>query len=438
MIGKFTEWLNEKKVLDEAKFSVNPNKTDEYDHKSTTYFEMNYLEKIKQTLLSGQQIFLNVPNNVTKNEVNKDEYEYLDINDFYKKKLENASTYQEFCKSANPSRLRLHGLTQENFVNEIWKGSFTNRGNSSSKGGIFEKLLVKAFHQYQKGEKVEEKYKDAIEKIIRLIGVNPKKFAMWNVADNGNNRSKRLNNLYVNLENLKDISKLNFDTEEHNIGHLVTDLTITSYPNENNKFYLSLKHGNTNEIVNFGAGKIRKALQDCYDNYVANGEKNPQPSLFLKNYCKIFNLDLNKLLASYDYVSHNKNPQLETFEKLSNSKCKSKGVITAQLSKLIAYCIGYGYIYVHDLGKEIEVIDLRTNEDLAKLIKKYSGNYDVKYACDTGAKTVFDFNLCSEKDKKDIFIPQSRFELRPNSGAEINLFSLKLNINGEEVGTGNG
>lgn len=179
--------------------------------------------------------------------------------------------------------------------------------------------------------------------------------------------------------------------------------------------------------------KIRKALQDCYDDYVANGEIEPKPTLFLKNYCKIFNLDLNKLLASYDFVSNNKHPQLETFEELSNSKYKSKGVISTQLSKLIAYCIGYGYIYVHDLGKVIEVIDLRTNEDLAKIIKKYSGNYEVKYACDTKTKTVFDFNLCSENDKKDIFIPQSRFELRPNSGADINLFSLKLNINGEEI-----
>lgn len=436
MIGKFTEWLNENKVLDEANFAVNPNKTDSYDHKSTTYFEMTYLEKIKQTLLSGQPVFINVPKNVTKNEVSTEDYDYLTIKDFYSKKLQNASTYQEFCKSANPTKLKVHGLTIDNFVNHIWKGSFSNRGNSSSQGGIFEKLLVKAFKQYQNGEEVEEKYKKAIEKIIKLIGVNPKKFAMWNVADNGNNRSKRLNNLYVNLENVKDVSQLDFDSEEHDIGKVVTDVTITSYPNENNKFYLSLKHGNTNEIVNFGAAKIRKALQDCYDDYVANGEKNVKPSLFLNNYCKIFNLDLNKLLASYDFVSNNKQPKLETFKKLCNSKYPNKGVISAQLSKLIAYCIGYGYIYVHDLGKEIEVIDLRTNEDLAKLIKKYSGNYDVKYACDTGAKTVFDFNLCSEKDKKDIFIPQSRFELRPNSGAEINLFSLKLNINGEEIGNG--
>jgi hypothetical protein len=436
MIGKFTEWLNENKVLDEANFAVNPNKTNEYDHKSTTYFEMTYLEKIKQTLLAGQPVFINVPKNVTKNEVTTEDYDYLTIKDFYSKKLQNASTYQEFCKSVNPSKLRVHGLTIDNFVNHIWKGSFSNRGNSSSLGGIFEKLLVKAFQDYQNGEVVEEKYRKAIEKIIKLIGVNPKKFAMWNVADNGNNRSKRLNNLYVNLENVKDVSQLDFDSEEHDIGKVVTDVTITSYPNENNKFYLSLKHGNTNEIVNFGAAKIRLALQDCYDDYVANGEKKLNPSQFLKNYCKIFNLDLNKLLASYDFVSNNKQPKLETFKKLCNSKYPSKGVISAQLSKLIAYCIGYGYIYVHDLGKEIEVIDLRTNEDLAKLIKKYSGNYDVKYACDTGAKTVFNFNLCSEKDKKDIFIPQSRFELRPNSGAEINLFSLKLNINGEEIGNG--
>lgn len=436
MIGKFTEWLNENKVLDEANFAVNPNKTDSYDHKSITYFEITYLEKIKKTLLAGQPVFINVPKNVTKNEVSTEDYDYLTLNDFYSKKLQNATTYQEFCKAANPTKLRVHGLTIDNFVNHIWKGSFSNRGNSSSQGGIFEKLLVKAFQQYQNGEEVEEKYKKAIEKIIKLIGVNPKKFAMWNVADNGNNRSKRLNNLYVNLENVKDVSQLDFDSEEHDIGKVVTDVTITSYPNENNKFYLSLKHGNTNEIVNFGAAKIRKALQDCYDDYVANGEKKVKPSLFLNNYCKIFNLDLNKLLASYDFVSNNKQPKLETFKKLCNSKYPNKGVISAQLSKLIAYCIGYGYIYVHDLGKEIEVIDLRTNEDLAKLIKKYSGNYDVKYACDTGAKTVFDFNLCSEKDKKDIFIPQSRFELRPNSGAEINLFSLKLNINGEEIGNG--
>ena len=74
------------------------------------------------------------------------------------------------------------------------------------------------------------------------------------------------------------------------------------------------------------------------------------------------------------------------------------------------------------------------NENLAEMIRKYSGNYNVKYACDTGAKTVFDFDLCDKKDKKDIFIPQSRFELRPNAGAEINLFSLKLNINASEMG----
>lgn len=437
MIGKFTEWLNENKVLDEANFAVNPSKTDENDHKSTTYFEMTYLEKIKQTLLSGKPVFIDVPKNVTKNEVSTEKYDYLTLNDFYSKKLQNASTYQEFCKAVNPSKLKVRGLTPANFVNHIWKGSFSNRGNSSSQGGIFEKMLVKAFHQYQNGEEVEAKYKDAIVKIIKLIGVNPKKFAMWNVADNGNNRSKRLNNLYVNLENVKDISKLDFDAEEHDIGKVVTDVTITSYPNENNKFYLSLKHGNTNEIVNFGAAKIRLALQNCYDDYVANGEKKLNPSQFLKNYCKIFNLDLNKLIASFDFVSNNKNPQLETFDKLCNSKSKSKGVVSAQLSKLIAYCIGYGYIYIHDLGKEVEVIDLRTNDDLAKLIKKYSGNYEVKYACDTLTKTVFDFNLCSENDKKDIFIPQSRFELRPNQGGNINLFSLKLNINGEEVG-GNG
>lgn len=435
MIGKFIEWLNENHVLDEANFAVNPSKTDVYDHKSTTYFEVTYLEKIKQTLLSGQPVFIDVPKNVTKDKVNEDSYNFLNIDDFFPNKLEKATTYQEFCNAAKPNKLRVRGLTTDNFVNHIWKGSFSNRGNSSSKGGLFETLFCNAFDDAIQGKPVDKKFESAIKKVASIIGI--KSLNGWHIKNIGNNRSKRLNNLYKNLEELTDVTKLDFDVEEHEIGRTVADLILSS-PNHKNDFYLSLKHGNTNEIVNFGAAKIRQAFQEYYDQYIKNlkTKKKTEPSRFLKNYCAVFGLDLKKMLMSFDFVSNNKNPKLEITQKYMEKNKSAKadtGVISTQLAKLIAYCIGYGYIYVHDTGKEIEVIDLRTNEDLAKIIKKYSGNYEVKYACDTGAKTVFDLNLCSEKDKKDIFIPQSRFELRPNQGGNINLFSLKLNINGEEI-----
>jgi len=440
MIGKFTEWVNANNILDEANFTIDVNKTKATDHHSPTYFEITYLEKIKKILLDGKPIFLDVPKNITINDVTTEKYDYLTIKDFKAKDLEKAKTYSDFCNSLNmkSQKVRALHLNQSNFVSHIWKGSFSNRGNSSSKGGVFEVLLTRALEQYQQDpKKVEPRYKTAIEKILKIIGLKDKsKFKKWDVKNNGNNRSKRLNSLYANLETISDITKLEFEEEEHNIGKTVSDLIITA-PN-GTEFYLSLKHGSTNEIVNFGAAKIRKSLEQLYNDYVAKGEKpnsiNSLASTFLKNYCKVFNLNLAKLLASYDLVSNDKEPQLKTFDKLKNTKCSNSGVISEQLSKLIAYCIGYGYIYVHDTGKEIEVIDIMENEDLAEMIRKYSGNYNVKYACDTGAKTVFDFDLCDKKDKKDIFIPQSRFELRPNAGAEINLFSLKLNINASEMG----
>lgn len=440
MIGKFTEWVNTNNILDEANFTVDVNKTKATDHHSPTYFEITYLDKIKKTLLDGKPIFLDVPKNITINDVTTEKYDYLTIKDFKAKDLEKAKTYTDFCNSLNmkSQKVRALHLNQSNFVSHIWKGSFSNRGNSSSKGGVFEVLLTRALEQYQQDpKKVEARYKTAIEKILKIIGLKDKsKFKKWDVKNNGNNRSKRLNSLCVNLESISDITKLEFEEEEHNIGKTVSDLIITA-PN-GTEFYLSLKHGSTNEIVNFGAAKIRKSLEQLYNDYVAKGEKpnsiNSLASTFLKNYCKVFNLNLAKLLASYDLVSNDKEPQLKTFDKLKNTKCSNSGVISEQLSKLIAYCIGYGYIYVHDTDKEIEVIDIMENEDLAEMIRKYSGNYNVKYACDTGAKTVFDFVLCDKKDKKDIFIPQSRIELRPNAGAEINLFSLKLNINASEMG----
>lgn len=440
MIGKFTEWVNTNNILDEANFTVDVNKTKATDHHSPTYFEITYLDKIKKVLLDGKPIFLDVPKNITINDVTTEKYDYLTIKDFKAKDLEKAKTYTDFCNSLNmkSQKVRALQLNQSNFVSHIWKGSFSNRGNSSSKGGVFEVLLTRALEQYQQDPKsVDKRYKTAIEKILKIIGLKDKsKFKKWDVKNNGNNRSKRLNSLYANLESISDITKLEFEEEEHNIGKTVSDLIITA-PN-GTEFYLSLKHGSTNEIVNFGAAKIRKSLEQLYNDYVAKGEKpnsiNSLASTFLKNYCKVFNLNLAKLLASYDLVSNDKEPQLKTFDKLKNTKCSNSGVISEQLSKLIAYCIGYGYIYVHDTGKEIEVIDIMENEDLAEMIRKYSGNYNVKYACDTGAKTVFDFDLCDKKDKKDIFIPQSRFELRPNAGAEINLFSLKLNINASEMG----
>ena len=436
MIGKFTEWLNENTdILDEANFKVDLNKTNEYDHNSTTYFELTYLEKIKERLLADKPIYLDVPKNVTKDKVESPDSEYpkLTIHNFNKTKLKAAKTYEEFCDSFTRPIL---GLTKDNFMSHVWKGSFSNRGNSSSKGGVLENIFTTNFNKYLVDPKsVDKKLADAYNKIIKIIGLTDK--SKWEAVNIGNNRSKRLNNLYTNLENLQDITKLDFEETEHNIGRTVADVILKNKKNTN-EFYISLKYGNTNEIVNFGAAKIRIALQNYYDQYIKNlkNKKKTEPGNFLKNYCSVFGLDLKKMLMSFDYVSNNKQPKLDITKNYMDkpNNTTQTGVISTQLSKLIAYCIGCGYIYVHDTGKEIEVIDLRTIEDLAKIIKKYSGNYEIKYACDTGSKTVFDFNLCNEKDKKDIFIPQSRFELRPNQGGNINLFSLKLNINGEEIG----
>lgn len=263
MIGKFTEWVNTNNILDEANFTVDVNKTKATDHHSPTYFEITYLDKIKKTLLDGKPIFLDVPKNITINDVTTEKYDYLTIKDFKAKDLEKAKTYTDFCNSLNmkSQKVRALHLNQSNFVSHIWKGSFSNRGNSSSKGGVFEVLLTRALEQYQQDpKKVEARYKTAIEKILKIIGLKDKsKFKKWDVKNNGNNRSKRLNSLCVNLESISDITKLEFEEEEHNIGKTVSDLIITA-PN-GTEFYLSLKHGSTNEIVNFGAAKIRKSLE---------------------------------------------------------------------------------------------------------------------------------------------------------------------------------
>lgn len=420
---KFSEWINEKHhYLTEANFNVKPDIIDPSNHNSKEYFEIVYLNKIKEKLLSNEKIYIDVPTNTTLEDIKNGDYNYITIDNFNVNKLKKAKTYEDFVNS--------YKIKNVNIVNHIWKGHFTNRGNASSKGGVFETILYNKLQEYKNGvSNIEQIYLKAIKKILKLC--NLKSLENCEIINCGNNRTKRLNNFYVNLENVDDISKLNFD-EDNNIGRAVADLIIKT---DKKEYYLSLKHGKTTEIVNFGAAKIRNELDKCYNDFIISKYNDIKPSNFLKNYCRIFKLNIKKLLLSYDYILNKKSFTFDKkiIDKL-NTEDDNNEDMSNYLSEMIAYCIGYGYIYVHQEKNDIDVIDIQTLEDLSKIIKKYNGEYSITYACDSKSKTLFTVDLINKQNKGDIFVPDSKFEVRGNrSDVTINLFSLKLNINNDNL-----
>ena len=143
---------------------------------------------------------------------------------------------------------------------------------------------------------------------------------------------------------------------DYNIGHTVTDVTLTV--DKGKKIYLSLKYGNTVTFVNAGIKKL--FTKEFFEGEQLTGDG--------KTLLKMFNIDEDKFRAVF--ANYN--------GKIDGKKTKSEKEVVDITSKLnnnkifdefVRSVIGYGFIMVHQIsGDNVEFISFLTEDDLNKFV----------------------------------------------------------------------
>ena len=217
----------------------------------------------------------------------------------------------------------------------IFKGDVTGYSDglaSKNKGNAFEAYFIDNFSKFEPEIKKLVKYK-------KVTDIS---------ADGGLNQKRPLT---------FSGGKITCGTAgDYNIGHTVTDVTLTV--DKGKKIYLSLKYGNTVTFVNAGIKKL--FTKEFFDGEKLTGDG--------KTLLKMFNIDEDKfrdVFANYQVKGDGKKTKSEKevvdiTSKLNNNKI---------FDEFVRSVIGYGFIMVHQIsGDNVEFISFLTEDDLNKFV----------------------------------------------------------------------
>lgn len=250
-------------------------------------------------------------------------------------------------KALNALKKNIDGSTVEDFNDavkdlnfkwtNIFKGDVTGYSDglaSKNKGNAFEQEFVADF----------EKYEPEIKKMVdynEIVDVKP---------DGGLNQKRPLT--------FGSGSITCGPAGDYNIGHTVTDITLTT--DEGEKIYLSLKYGNTVTFVNAGIKKL--FTKEFFDGSKLTGDG--------KTLLDMFCIDEDKfreVFANYKGKGDGKRQKANKHVEDITSKLKANKVF----KNFVKSVIGYGFIMVHKTSKgDVEFINFLEESDLNKFVSK--------------------------------------------------------------------
>lgn len=443
MIGKFTEWVNENNVLDEAKME-GIGTFGAGGHNGG----FGYYKQVIETLLNDDPVYLV--------ELKESLVPTNDVSDNYitKKDFKDIDTLKSFLNFAPDAAKENYGLFNkcwrntinggehtDRYKNPIWryiyKGQFTG-GRGANKGNAFESEFAEQFQTFITGGKVDKIYQEAFNKILKYTEHDKKEFKEVVLEGKKNKKRKiEIDGSDVIFTKRNELKLKDKSEEKLNIGKTVTDVTINW--TKGDPTYLSLKHGDTIEQVNLGISWARDDIDAKFNEVLKSGELPKEWTLDSDSktakFCKFLGIDINKLMWSMWLKDTNKkeNPKFVLQLPLTKSApdtlaqdIKSQQYTVEQgspLYKFILDCIGYGYIYVHYENNKLNIIDLTKPESIDRIF-----NTPIKASVlysNGQSKTYVKIHI---KDARDANFFDGLFEIRPNNGKlAFNVCNLKFN-----------
>lgn len=443
MIGKFTEWVNENNVLDEAKME-GIGTFGAGGHNGG----FGYYKQVIETLLNDDPVYLV--------ELKESLVPTNDVSDNYitKKDFKDIDTLKSFLNFAPDAAKENYGLFNKCWINTInggehtdryknpiwryiYKGQFTG-GRGANKGNAFESEFAEQFQTFITGGKVDKIYQEAFNKILKYTGHDKKEFKEVVLEGKKNKKRKiEIDGSDVRFTKRNELKLKDKSEEKLNIGETVTDVTINW--TKGDPTYLSLKHGDTIEQVNLGISWARDDIDAKFNEVLKSGELPKEWTLDSDSktakFCKFLGIDINKLMWSMWLKDTNKkeNPKFVLQLPLTKSApdtlaqdIKSQQYTVEQgspLYKFILDCIGYGYIYVHYENNKLNIIDLTKPESIDRIF-----NTPIKASVlysNGQSKTYVKIHI---KDARDANFFDGLFEIRPNNGKlAFNVCNLKFN-----------
>lgn len=443
MIGKFTEWVNENNVLDEAKME-GIGTFGAGGHNGG----FGYYKQVIETLLNDDPVYLV--------ELKESLVPTNDVSDNYitKKDFKDIDTLKSFLNFAPDAAKENYGLFNkcwrntinggehtDRYKNPIWryiyKGQFTG-GRGANKGNAFESEFAEQLQTFITGGKVDKIYQEAFNKILKYTEHDKKEFKEVVLEGKKNKKRKiEIDGSDVRFTKRNELKLKDKSEEKLNIGKTVTDVTINW--TKGDPTYLSLKHGDTIEQVNLGISWARDDIDAKFNEVLKSGELPKEWTLDSDSktakFCKFLGIDINKLMWSMWLKDTNKkeNPKFVLQLPLTKSApdtlaqdIKSQQYTVEQgspLYKFILDCIGYGYIYVHYENNKLNIIDLTKPESIDRIF-----NTPIKASVlysNGQSKTYVKIHI---KDARDANFFDGLFEIRPNNGKlAFNVCNLKFN-----------
>lgn len=211
-------------------------------------------------------------------------------------------------------------------------------GEGANKGEAFETYFIENFNEFE--DKIKEitnnynqyKYKNLVDEPEHVGGANTKRPLTF---ENDSITCGKINN-------------------DFNIGKAVSDVTL--HTDGKNDIYLSLKSGPTVTFVNAG---IQKIIPNTF--YSGKSEPTDEANQLFS----MFNIDINR----YRNV----------FKNYEDGKRGKDEIVEADLSNkliinFIKSVIGYGFILVHQKGKDMHFIDLLSEDKLMEFLSLDNNN----------------------------------------------------------------
>lgn len=444
MIGKFTSWIDENNILDEARMG-GIDTFGQGGHNGG----FGYYKQVIETLLNDEPVYLVDVDDSLKPTNDKSDI-YLTKKDF--KNIPVLKSFLKFAPGDARSNYALFNKCWRGTVNDgadrtslyttpiwryIYKGQFTG-GRGNNQGNAFEKTFADEFQKFMSGGKVDEMFVEAFNKILRYAGKTKKsKYEVKLEGKKNKKRSIEINGNDVVFSKRNELTLNGKGEDKLDIGSTVTDVTIDWGKTQT---YISLKHGDTIEQVNIGISWARDDIDALFkkakEEMKAPVKWKLNPTSKTARFCKFLGIDEDKLMWSMWYKDtelsssviaprmHKINPDTKDNAPLKQSFVIKKG---SPFYKFIVDCIGYGYVYVHYEDNKINCINLTKPESVDNI---FNDDIKAQILYSNGAsKTYVKINIA---DTNDFF--NGIFEIRPNNGKlSFNVCNLKFNYNHENL-----
>ena len=209
---------------------------------------------------------------------------------------------------------------------------------------------MKGLDSGNRGNRFEQEYLDNIHSYIpKLEEITGKKLDDYNATRVGGDNLKRP----LQFEGNSFILGLSQGCKT--VGDSVADIKLKK---GNDTINLSLKAGNLVSFINTGILKIFTAAS--FDKFRDDGTYDPEKNAEL--ILDAFGIDKNKF--AHTFVNYDGKTAVDDY-KVENTDIMKKN---NDFKKFMDSVIGYDYIMVHKLGKDIHYVDLSTKRDRDNLI----------------------------------------------------------------------